>query len=183
MSARPTLQDENDDRILHTDNRRESFDTSAESIEDYSEVPLNSIASIVLDQSNENDEPPVPTIKTTGCGTQPPRSNKEYFKKEYWDDRFSTEQVNNWLVTYEDVRDQLSPFLSPEFKILVVGCGNSTFSEELYDAGYRNLWNIDYSEVVIEAMRIKYKESRPEMKWMVRTICRLTYYQLFISRK
>ena len=109
---------------------------------------------------------------TTPPSTELPQHNTDYCKKEYWDDRFAEEEVNNWLVTYGDVKDQLAPFLTPESKILVVGCGNSTFSEELYDAGFRNLWNIDFSEVVIEAMRAKYRVSRPSMKWIVRIIRR-----------
>jgi hypothetical protein len=105
----------------------------------------------------------------------PPHSNTDYDKKEYWDDRFTKEDVRNWLVTYDDVRDQLAPFLRAESKILIVGCGNSTFSEELYDAGFRNVWNLDFSQVVIDAMTQKYAESRPEMKWVVRVV----YWRMF----
>ena len=34
-------------------------------------------------------------------------------------------------------------------KILVVGCGNAKFSEDLYDDGYTNVVNNDISDVVI----------------------------------
>ena len=60
----------------------------------------------------------------TNPSTELPRNNTDYFKKEYWDDRFAKQEVNNWLVTYDDVKDQLSPYLTPESKILVVECGN-----------------------------------------------------------
>lgn len=42
-------------------------------------------------------------------------------------------------------------------KILVVGCGNSQFSYGLYSDGFRNITNIDYSEIVIKNMSEKYK--------------------------
>ena len=121
--------------------------------------------------SPSQQQKPAHHTTVTDPSTELPRHNTDYFKKEYWDDRFAEEEVNNWLVTYDDVKDQLAPYLTPESKILVVGCGNSTFSEEVYDAGFHNLWNIDFSDVVIEAMRTKYRVSRPHMKWIVRIQC------------
>lgn len=37
-------------------------------------------------------------------------------------------------------------------RILNLGCGNSTLSEELYDIGFTNVYNVDISPVVIEQM-------------------------------
>lgn len=34
-------------------------------------------------------------------------------------------------------------------RILVLGCGNADFSEDLYDDGYTNVVNVDISSVVI----------------------------------
>ena len=56
-------------------------------------------------------------------------------------------------------------------KILVVGCGNSPFSEELYKAGYRNLISTDYSEVVIDD-----KKRHPQMQWQVADVLTLENY-------
>jgi 2-polyprenyl-3-methyl-5-hydroxy-6-metoxy-1,4-benzoquinol methylase len=36
--------------------------------------------------------------------------------------------------------------------ILISGCGNSKFSEDLYSEGYVNITNIDFSEEVIIRM-------------------------------
>jgi hypothetical protein len=108
-----------------------------------------------------------------------PVRNSLYSTKEYWDDRFRTEDVRNWLVTYEEVKDQLVPYLSSQSRILMIGCGNSTFSEELYDAGYQFITNLDYSEIVIDVMRSKYGHSRPHMTWMVRSFS--IYIFLFLS--
>lgn len=46
-------------------------------------------------------------------------------------------------------------------KILVVGCGNSRVSEELYDDGYQTIMSIDSSNTVIKQMKDKYKDRNP----------------------
>ena len=35
----------------------------------------------------------------------------------------------------------------------MLGCGNSKLSEQMYEAGYHEILNIDISETVIERMR------------------------------
>ncbi|KAM4548941.1 eEF1A lysine and N-terminal methyltransferase isoform 2-T2 [Odontesthes bonariensis] len=45
--------------------------------------------------------------------------------------------------------------------VLVVGCGNSELSEQLYDVGYRHLTNIDISETVVTHMNQRNAERRP----------------------
>jgi len=47
----------------------------------------------------------------------------------------------------------------------MLGCGNSKLSEEMWDDGYKNIVNVDYSPVVIDRMKRKYETSRPEMQW------------------
>lgn len=59
--------------------------------------------------------------------------------------------------------------------ILVVGCGNSTLSMNLYDAGYRNITNIDISEVVIKQMRELNKSKRPDLQYEVMDVTKMTY--------
>lgn len=45
--------------------------------------------------------------------------------------------------------------------MLVVGCGNSELSEQLYDVGYKHLTNIDISETVVTHMNQRNAERRP----------------------
>ena len=52
-------------------------------------------------------------------------------------------------------------------KILMLGCGNANFSADIYDHGYRNITNVDFSEVVINQMAQKNAKTRPEMTWQV----------------
>ena len=60
-----------------------------------------------------------------------------------------------------------------ESKILIVGCGNSEFSEKIYDSGWKNLYNVDISENVISFMKERNKHRKfmkctlliIQMKW------------------
>ena len=103
---------------------------------------------------------------SSACSTLP-ECNTEYGKKEYWDDRFAHESEFEWLVSYHDVKHQLGPFLTKDSSILLVGCGNSSFSADLYDAGYLHICSLDYSTVVIDAMKQRHKHERPGMEWIV----------------
>ncbi|VDM78265.1 unnamed protein product [Strongylus vulgaris] len=47
-----------------------------------------------------------------------------------------------------------------KFRILHIGCGSSQMSMQLYDMGYKNITNVDYSQVLIENSQSLY----PNMK-------------------
>ena len=119
--------------------------------------------------------------KEESCPSNPVSSssaaphNSLYAKKEYWDERFTTEESYDWLLKYEDVRSLLVPHLKASDRILIVGCGNSTFSADLYDAGYHNITNIDYSDIVIDKMVETHAASRPEMLWVKMDMCDMTF--------
>jgi SAM-dependent methyltransferase len=96
-----------------------------------------------------------------------PKSNTVYATKDYWEERFATEKDYEWLMSYQQLAAQLTPYLQANTRILMVGCGNSPFSADLYDAGYTNIVNIDYSETVIAAMKARHDIARPKMEWRV----------------
>jgi SAM-dependent methyltransferase len=97
-----------------------------------------------------------------------PKSNSLYGTKDYWEERYSKEKDYEWLLSYEQLASQLTPFLQqPTSRILMLGCGNSPFSADMYDAGYHNIVNIDYSETVISAMKKRHCSERPAMEWGV----------------
>ena len=100
--------------------------------------------------------------------------NKDYKSREYWDNRFTQEQEYEWLVEFNDVRSRLATLLRAEDKILVVGCGNSRFSADLYDAGFEHIVNIDYSAVVIQRMQEVHVD-RCHMTWEVMDMTHLTF--------
>ncbi|KIK79713.1 hypothetical protein PAXRUDRAFT_833960 [Paxillus rubicundulus Ve08.2h10] len=98
-----------------------------------------------------------------------PQKNQEYGTKEYWNSRYSLEAPESsfdWFKSYADLAGHIRPLIpDKEAKILMLGCGNSKFSEDMWEDGYRNIVNVDYSAVVIEQMRAKHAELRPEMQW------------------
>lgn len=65
--------------------------------------------------------------------------------------------------------------LSAESKILNVGCGNSLFSEDLYDGGFKNIVSCDFSEDVIKDMSARSAKLRPLMRYEVMDIFNMTY--------
>ena len=52
-------------------------------------------------------------------------------------------------------------------KILIIGCGNSLLSEEIYDSGYKNITNIDYSSNVLKKMEERSNEGGRNMIFKV----------------
>lgn len=61
------------------------------------------------------------------------------------------------------------------YNIYVGTIGNSTFSADLYDQGFKNIVNVDFSEPVIASMREKNMVDRPDMEWTVMDMTNLTY--------
>ena len=58
--------------------------------------------------------------------------------------------------------------------ILVVGCGNSSLSSDLYDVGYRAVTSVDISDIAIRQMREK-NVGRPELVFEKMDLMNLTY--------
>eukprot|EP00903_Cladosiphon_okamuranus_P015033 g13909.t1 len=94
-----------------------------------------------------------------------PASNVVYKAKDYWNRRFADEESYDWLASYADIAEFLHDEIPREARVLIVGCGNSSLSADMYDDGYRNLVSTDFSEVVIEKMRAKHQAARPELRW------------------
>lgn len=111
---------------------------------------LQSASPTIIDKNDKND-------------------NKQFKSKEYWNERFETEDEYDWLLTFIDIWPHLSPHIPfKESRVLVIGCGNSRFSFDLFDRGFEDITNIDYSERVIEKMRVSTDAlSRPKMTWKV----------------
>jgi ubiquinone/menaquinone biosynthesis C-methylase UbiE len=86
-----------------------------------------------------------------------------YAKKEYWNERFNNTDSNfDWYADWEQLEKYFKPILTEESKVLMVGCGNSKMSSQMYNSNYKNITNIDISDVVIDKM----KKQFPDMKWL-----------------
>ncbi|RDW66924.1 hypothetical protein BP5796_09673 [Coleophoma crateriformis] len=109
------------------------------------------------------------------------RELKELADPKYWDERYIKEREKNGedseatLESFEWFRDfqKLRPFFetnlpSPqsECHILHLGCGNSTLTADLHALGYTNQTSVDFSHVVIDAMKIKYSDLDTRWKFM-----------------
>lgn len=62
-------------------------------------------------------------------------------------------------------------------RILILGCGNAEFSEDLYDDGFTNVVNVDISSVVINQMKERNAQIRPEMEWIVMDITDMSAFE------
>ncbi|KAG7514952.1 hypothetical protein JOB18_046239 [Solea senegalensis] len=92
-----------------------------------------------------------------------PRTSEEFSSAEYWESFFKKrgEKAFEWYGDYNKLCGVLHKYIKVQDKVLVVGCGNSELSEQLYDVGYKHLTNIDISETVVTHMNQRNAECRP----------------------
>ena len=107
---------------------------------------------------------------------------KDYGDPAYWEQTYESdkERTYDWLISFESLMPKIEQYLKSEYKILVTGCGNAEFSEKLYDAGYKHIWNNDISKAVITQMKER-NNSRPEMHWEVMDVCEMNYENGFFD--
>ncbi|XP_069583063.1 EEF1A lysine methyltransferase 4 [Ranitomeya imitator] len=94
-----------------------------------------------------------------------------YKELEYWDSRYEEEERlltggHEWFGAYRDFAHLVRRELRPRTTGLVLGCGTSSLSAELYNEGVRPLVSIDYSPVCIKEMAQR-NAKVPDMSWMV----------------
>ncbi|EPR60872.1 methyltransferase, putative [Toxoplasma gondii ME49] len=78
-----------------------------------------------------------------------------YGKVDYWDERYKRDvEPFDWFQRYAGLKPiLLEAGLQASSRILVLGCGTSRVSEEMYADGYRKIVNVDYSNVCISHMQ------------------------------
>ncbi|XP_058610804.1 eEF1A lysine and N-terminal methyltransferase isoform X2 [Onychostoma macrolepis] len=94
-----------------------------------------------------------------------PRTAEEFSSADYWERFFRKrgEKAFEWYGDYNSLCGVLHKYIKHRDKVLVVGCGNSELSEQLYDVGYHQLTNIDISETVVSHMSQRNTERRPDL--------------------
>ncbi|WFD48863.1 hypothetical protein GLX27_003534 [Malassezia furfur] len=96
--------------------------------------------------------------------------NADFQTVEYWDRRYADEAFDSdfdWFRKYSDIVDIVHELIPDRTsRILMLGCGNSTLSADMYKDGYTNIVNLDYSKVLIEKMQARY----PDLDWRVMDI-------------
>ncbi|XP_036066913.1 eEF1A lysine and N-terminal methyltransferase isoform X1 [Oryzias melastigma] len=96
-----------------------------------------------------------------------PRTAEEFSSAEYWDRFFKRRGENafEWYGDYNKLCGILHKYIKVQDKVLVIGCGNSELSEQLYDVGYKHLTNIDISETVVTHMNQRNAARRPGLSF------------------
>ncbi|XP_010892908.1 EEF1A lysine methyltransferase 4 [Esox lucius] len=94
-----------------------------------------------------------------------PDHNCRYKDVGYWDERYKTEQSFEWFGDFSKFQHLLEQHVKKEDDILILGCGNSSMSSDMYDAGYLSITNIDYSSVCIDTMSARHLAKCPGMTW------------------
>ena len=99
-----------------------------------------------------------------------PSHHDQFRTKEYWETFFRERggEKFEWYGSYKNELDaNILRKIQPSQSILVVGCGNSELSAELYDDGFKQITNVDFSPLVIQEMTSKHGVARPTMQWVV----------------
>ncbi|XP_030016789.1 EEF1A lysine methyltransferase 4 [Sphaeramia orbicularis] len=103
-----------------------------------------------------------------------PDDNSRYKDVDYWDERYKTEQCYDWLGNFSKFEHLLGDHVKKEDTILILGCGNSSMSGDMYRAGYHSITNIDYSSVCINTMRTRHSDC-PGMTWHQMDVRQLSF--------
>ena len=105
-----------------------------------------------------------------------------YGDPAYWDQRYRDQQGKtfDWLEDFDALKPYIQGLsISSDAKVIVLGCGNAEFSEDLYDdpdLGIKDVVNIDISPVVIEQMNARSQEKqRPGMIFEVGDVMSMKY--------
>ncbi|XP_055338170.1 EEF1A lysine methyltransferase 4-like [Paramacrobiotus metropolitanus] len=91
-------------------------------------------------------------------------TNEDYQDRGYWENRYQTEDSYEWCCDVSQWSKLFSEVVANNSRILVLGCGNSSMSADLYHLGYTQIVNVDYSPSVIANMQKKY-ENLAGMEW------------------
>mmetsp|Transcript_5592 Transcript_5592/g.7083 ORF Transcript_5592/g.7083 Transcript_5592/m.7083 type:complete len:208 (-) Transcript_5592:1483-2106(-) len=99
----------------------------------------------------------------------------QYGKSGYWDERYTKDpEPFDWYQRYSGVSDKVASFVKKTDHILMLGCGNSRLTEDMYVDGFTSIANIDISKVVIDQMTEKHKD-KTTLTWQVMNACHLDY--------
>ncbi|EFA76649.1 hypothetical protein PPL_09954 [Heterostelium album PN500] len=80
-----------------------------------------------------------------------------YGEREYWDQRYEDDKKKrphfDWYHGYKTLKPFLSKYFLKLDRILMLGCGNSKLGEDMNDDEYKEIVNIDFSDVLIQDMK------------------------------
>lgn len=106
-----------------------------------------------------------------------PKHGTDFAKKDYWKEFFDKRKDPfEWYGTYFELAYVLNRYVKQQDEILMVGCGNSELSDELYSHnGCKLITNIDISDNVIGRMKKKAEENGRSMIYEVGDVTDMKY--------
>ena len=94
----------------------------------------------------------------------------------YWDGRYQEGgEAFEWIFSTALALPFVESFVAKSSKALVIGCGNSRLTEDMYQKGWKDLTSIDYSPAVIRQQTKRSIEKRLKCRWMVMDVRRLRF--------
>ncbi|KAF2075464.1 hypothetical protein CYY_003245 [Polysphondylium violaceum] len=91
-----------------------------------------------------------------------------YGSCSYWNTRYQQESTPfDWYQSFIGLKSYFESLIKLQDDILMVGCGNSLLSEQMYEAGYKSIVSMDISPVVIEQQNLRYRDKYPDLQFLV----------------
>ena len=109
------------------------------------------LADGVIEQSHiapAKDDTASLSMNSNGPQSREPAKTEDYLLPGYWDTRFQEEEAYDWFKGYSTFKHLLLPHLQLTDRILVLGCGNSSMTADLWNDGFKDITSIDLSEVL-----------------------------------
>lgn len=106
-----------------------------------------------------------------------PKTSSEFASEDYWNEFFQKRGKTpfEWYGEFWQLAGTICNYIKKTDKLLIIGCGNSSLSADLYDNGYTSSVSIDISDVVIRQMTEKYAKLRPDMQFLQMDAAKLAY--------
>ncbi len=77
---------------------------------------------------------------------------------EYWDQRYTNNETSwDMKQVSPPLKGYIDSLTNTDLKILIPGCGNAYEAEYLLEKGFKNVTLIDFSKVVTDTLKEKYK--------------------------
>ncbi|KAJ8974922.1 hypothetical protein NQ317_010205 [Molorchus minor] len=106
-----------------------------------------------------------------------PKSKNQFTEVDYWESFFKQRgsKTFEWYGEYAELSDHLHKYIKKQDDVLIIGCGNSTMGQDLYDIGYSKIINIDISQVVIRQMLSQKGKNRDGLKYIQMDALNMTF--------
>eukprot|EP00927_Polykrikos_kofoidii_P054849 TRINITY_DN49204_c0_g1_i1.p1 TRINITY_DN49204_c0_g1~~TRINITY_DN49204_c0_g1_i1.p1 ORF type:complete len:315 (+),score=23.55 TRINITY_DN49204_c0_g1_i1:36-980(+) len=89
-----------------------------------------------------------------------PAPPPSYADDAYWFARYTDTNFEpyDWYLKLDQLKDTLSPLISPLSQIVILGCGTSDVAERMFHEGFQNITCIDRCEVLIDHFADKHQD-------------------------